>query len=363
MPLSGLHVLDLSRYLPGPQTAALLGDFGAKVTRLQGPRHAEARDRALGITGLTGADRIRARSADLSGRNKETRLLDIFTDAGRAALLEMITTADVLIHDYRQATLDTAKIAASDLHPVNPGLIYVGISATGTSGPLANAPGHDPVALALSGAMSRTGPTPQFLGFPPADILTASNTAFAIMVALRHRDANPPVSADQGVVLDAAMSDSALSLMTSVFGRQLRSGTEPAQDFHMGDNWVFATSDKLHVVATNMERPFWDRFCDLVERPDLKARFTGGDRPALRAELQTIYHRHSRADWIALARDHDLQIAPVLSPAEALAHPHHHARGALVARDQDGVAITLPGRPVRVTGLPETTPRPAGDPT
>jgi crotonobetainyl-CoA:carnitine CoA-transferase CaiB-like acyl-CoA transferase len=209
--------------------------------------------------------------------------------------------------------------------------------------------------LALSGALTRTGETPQFLGFPPADILTAAHTAFAIMVALHHRAAHPPQSPDQAIMLDAAMSDSALSLMTSVFARQQRTGTEPPLDFPMGDNWVFETADQRHVAATNMERPFWDRFCTLVDRPDLIGRFAGGDRAALRQELQEIYLTRTRGEWDAFAAKHDLQIAPVLSPAEALADPHHHARGALHQMGD----VVIPGRPVRMTGVPDTASSPS----
>lgn len=355
MPLRDIKVLDLSRYLPGPQTAALLGDYGAQVIRIENPRHAANRDQALGLQGMTGPERTRAQACDLSGRNKTLVTLDIFAQDGRAKLSEMLGDADVLIHDYRRSTLTKAALTPADIHRQNPSLIYVGLSATGTNGPRADAPGHDPIALALSGALTRTGETPQFLGFPPADILTAAHTAFAIMVALHHRAAHPPQSPDQAITLDAAMSDSALSLMTSVFARQQRTGTEPPQDFPIGDNWIFETSDQRHVAATNMERPFWDRFCSLVDRPDLIGRFTGGDRPALRQELQEIYLTRTRDEWDAFATQNDLQIAPVLSAAEALTDPHHHARRALHQMGN----VVIPGRPVHMTGVPETTPRPS----
>lgn len=349
MPLSGLTVIDLSRFLPGPQCAALLGDYGAEVIRIETPRHAANRDRAQGIDRLDGAAKTRAIAADMTGRNKTRRLIDFFSEPGQAELLALIANADVLIHDFRAATLDGAGLTETTLRAANPALILASISSTGATGPRTDAPGHDPVAQALAGTVARSGETPHFLGFPPADLLTAAHTAFAIMTALRRRDAT-----GQGATLDAAMSDSALALNLSVFSRLQRSGEEPPLDFPMGDNAVFAAKDG-HIVATNMERPYWDRFCTAVGRPDLIDRFIG-DRPALLDDLAAIYRQKTRAEWDAFAREHDLQIAPVLTPAEALEEPHHHARGALV-RDPSGAI--LPGRPVRITDLPAAIPRPA----
>ena len=355
MPLSGLRVIDLSRFLPGPQAAALLGDYGAQVIRVELPRAVEARDRALGIDRLTGAKRARARACDMAGRNKNQVLIDFFSPAGREQVLKLAASADVLIHDFRAGTIEKAGLGAAAMRAVNRRLVYCAVSATGEAGPRGGRPGHDPVALALSGALSRTADEPHLVGFPPADLLTAAHAAFAILAALRRRDAT-----DEGAVLDAAMSDSAMALMTSVFTRQQRSGDEPPIDFRVGDNAVFATKDGGHVVATNMERPFWDRFCEAADWPEGAARFDDEQgRAEKMARLAAIFRRRDRAEWDAFAREHDLQIAPVLSCAEALREPHHHARGALVAMS-DGTVLS--GRPVRFADLPPASPRPAGEP-
>lgn len=355
MPLSGLRVLDLSRFLPGPQAAALLGDYGAEVTRIEHPRHGAARDRAMGLDGLEGDARAKARETDLAGRGKRYLRLAFEEGAGRALFHDMVAGADVLIHDFRPRAAEALGLDAPALTALNPALVVAAISATGAEGPRAGAAGHDPVALALSGALARTGEAPHLLGFPCADLLTAAHAAFAILVALHRRR-----ETGRGAVLDAAMSDSALALMTSVFGRQQRTGREPPLDFAVGDNAVFATADGGHVVATHMERPFWERFCTAVGRSDLAGRFADAeDRAGLMAALRGIFAARSRADWDALSRAHDLQIAPVLSPAEAMAEPHHHARGALI---RTAMGTVLPGRPVRFADLPPAPPRPTCEP-
>lgn len=354
MPLSGVKVIDLSRFLPGPQAAALLGDYGAEVTRVELPRHGAARDRAQGIDGLTGEARARARETDLTGRNKRWIRMAYDTEPGRGRLAGMIAGADVLIHDYRPGAAAALGLDAATLSEAHPALVHVAVSATGATGPRAGAPGHDPVALALSGALSRTGAEPHLFGFPCADLLTAAHGAFAVMVALWRRQAT-----GTGAALDVAMSDSALALMVSVLGRYQRTGAEPALAFGMGDNAVFATADGGHVAATNMERPFWDRFCNASGRPDLAPRFSDPDRAGVLAELGALYAGRSRDDWDRFAAEHDLQIAPVLGPAEAMEEPHHHARGAL-SRSARGTV--LPGRPVRFPDLPPAPPRPAQEP-
>jgi len=352
MPLAHLTVLDLSRYLPGPAAAALLGDFGANVIRVEPPASAARRERAQGIGG-EGEALARQRAADASGRGKARVALDFFTAPGREALLRMVASADVLIHDFRPATLDEAGLGWPALRAANPGLVCLAVSATGQDGPRAGAPGHDPIALALAGALARTGETPHMLGFPPADLLTAAHGAFAAMVALQAR-----AQSGEGALIDAAMSDSALALMSSVFTRLQRSGSEPPLGFPLGDSDVFETADGGHVAATNMEPAFWARFCRAVDRPDLIDSFAAAERPALERELAAIYRSRTRAEWDALAREHDLQISPVLSPAEALEEPHHHERGALV-RAGDTVQ---PGRFIRIDGLPPPAPRPARAP-
>ncbi len=354
MPLTGLKVIDVSRFLPGPQAAALLGDYGAEVTRIEHPRHGTSRDRAQGIDAMSGEARERAREADLTGRNKHWIRLAFDEEPGRARLARLIAGADVLIHDYRPGAAAALGLDADTLSAACPALVHVAVSATGATGPRAGAPGHDPVALALSGALSRTGEVPHLFGFPCADLLTAAHAAFAVMAALwRRRETGA------GAALDVAMSDSALALMASVFGRQQRTGREPPLAFGMGDNAVFACADGGHVAATNMERAFWDRFCAAADRPDLAARFDDPDREVVLAELEGVYGARARDAWDGLAAEHDLQIAPVLSPAEAMEEPHHHARGALLRTARGTV---LPGRPVRFADLPPAVPRPAREP-
>lgn len=354
MPLTGLKVIDLSRFLPGPQAAALLGDYGAEVTRIEHPRHGLARDRAQGVDTLSGEARDRARETDLTGRNKLWLRLAFDAEPGRSHLARLIADADVLVHDYRPGAAAALGLDADTLSATFPKLVHVAISATGATGPRAGAPGHDPVALALSGALSRSGEVPQLFGFPCADLLTAAHAAFAVMVALwRRRETGA------GAALDVAMSDSALALMASVFGRQQRTGEEPPLAFATGDNAVFACADGGHVVATNMERAFWNRFCEVVDRSDLADRFADPDRAGVLAALGGVYGARDRDDWDRVAAAHDVQIAPVLTPAEAMAEPHHHARGALL---RSALGTVLPGRPVRFADLPPAEPRPAREP-
>lgn len=354
MPLSGLKVLDLSRFLPGPQAAALLGDYGAQVTRVEHPRHGAARDRAFGIDGLSGDARAKAREADLTGRGKRHLRFAFDEGEGRDRLMRLIADSDVLIHDFRAAAATALQLDAATLRAEKPDLIHVAVSATGETGPRAGAAGHDPIPLALSGALARTGTPPRLFGFPPSDLLTAAHAAFAVMVALHRRK-----ETGEGAALDVSMSDSALAMMASVFSRQQRSGVEPPLDFQIGDNAVFDTAEGAHVVATNMERPFWDRFCGVVGRPDLAERYADTDRTGLLKELAALYRARTRSDWDLLAREHDLQIAPILSPAEALKEQHHHARGALRRTD---LGTVLPGVAVRFTDLQPRPPNPAREP-
>lgn len=354
-PLSGIKVIDLCRYLPGPHCCALLADYGADVIRVEQPREVAKKTKMQGGEGLDAEADRRFRWMDVAGRNKRSVMIDFSTPAGRDAVLRLSADADVFVHDYRKPVIEAAGLDHETLLTANPRIVYAEFSASGASGPYAGLPGHDPIALALAGGMTRTGEDendPRLIGIPAVDVSAGAHGAFAVLAALMGRGAT-----GKGAYLDIAMSDCALPLMTSVMQRYMRTGSVPPTRYQLGDSNVFETRDGKHVVATNMEFPFWKRFCEGVGRADLVDRFSEPtQRDALVAELRDIYRSRDRDDWFQFALENDLQIGPVLQVDEALRSPHHKARGNI---HDLGDGVYTFGPPIKIAPDQTAPPRPA----
>ncbi|NUK28483.1 CoA transferase, partial [Streptomyces lunaelactis] len=112
-PLQGLRVLDLATLFAGPLAATMLGDFGAEVIKVEHPTrpdpsrgHGPAKD-GVGLWWK------------LLGRNKRTVTLDLSTPGGRATLLRLATTADVIIENFRPGTLEKWQLGWDELSSAN----------------------------------------------------------------------------------------------------------------------------------------------------------------------------------------------------------------------------------------------------
>src|SRR5260370_914413 len=164
---SDVVVIDLSRVLAGPYCTMILGDLGATIIKVEQPGKGDD-------TRSFGPPYIAGESAYYMGlnRNKRSILLDFSTPEGKQRLLNLVSTATVLVENFRPGTLGRQGLGYEDLRAINPGLIYCSISGYGQSGPYASRPGYDFVAQAESGLMSVTGEIegePQRVGSPRGD--------------------------------------------------------------------------------------------------------------------------------------------------------------------------------------------------
>src|SRR5712692_6678689 len=184
--LSDVVVIDLSRVFAGPYCTMMLGDMGATVIKVEQPGKGDD-------TRQFGPPYVAGESAYYLGlnRNKHSITLDFNNPDQKQRLLELISTATVLVENFRPGTLDRQGLGYETLRALNPGLIYCSISGYGQSGPYALRPGYDFVAQAESGIMSVTGEIdgdPQRVGSPVGDVSAGMYASIAILAALRVRD-------------------------------------------------------------------------------------------------------------------------------------------------------------------------------
>ena len=183
--LDHLLVLDLTSHLSGPYCAMLLADHGAEVIKIEPPKGDSARGMPPFING---------ESAPFMtwNRNKRSVVLDLKQADDKAALLQLIDQADILVENYRPGVLDRLGLGWSALHRRNQRLILASISGFGQTGPYSARGGFDLITQAMSGLMSTNGPAdgpPHRLPIAISDVTAGMFLAFGVLAAVeaRHR--------------------------------------------------------------------------------------------------------------------------------------------------------------------------------
>jgi len=350
-PLAGLKVLEIAGIGPGPMCGMLLADLGAQVLRLD-----RVEPSGLGIE--------RPPGFDLLQRGKRQLRADLKQPAGVELALSLAVRADALIEGFRPGTMERLGLGPEVCLGLNPRLVYGRVTGFGQTGPLAHSAGHDLNYIAMSGALhaiGRAGAPPT----PPLNLLGdyaggALLLAFGIVSAL--------LSARQtgrGQVVDAAMVDGAASLMTPFYGllaAGLHNGPRGTNLLDSGAPFydVYRCADDEYVSVAPIELKFRQVLVDRLglapgELPDLDDR---SQWPLAKQRLAAIFAGRTRAQWCALLEGTDACFAPVLSPGEAAAHPHHRARASFV----DIAGITQPAPVPRFSATPAARPEPPQPP-
>jgi crotonobetainyl-CoA:carnitine CoA-transferase CaiB-like acyl-CoA transferase len=150
-PLDGIVVLDLTRLLPGAAATMQLANFGAEVIKIEEPERGDYARRLPPCLDGEGA------VFHMVNRGKKSLALDLKSASGRAALLSLAETADVLIESFRPGAMERLGLGYDALRDRNARLIYVSITGYGQDGPLATLAGHDINYLAMGGALDLNG--------------------------------------------------------------------------------------------------------------------------------------------------------------------------------------------------------------
>lgn len=221
-PLVGIRVLDFGRYVAGPFCAALLGDMGAEVIRIE--RIGGGEDR--GLTPLAADDGDAGALFVQLARGKRGMTLDPTTEDGRAITRRLLATADVVVANLPEAALVAMGLDADSVHAANPSAVLVTTDTYGP-GPWADRPGFDGIGQVLSGAAHLSG-TPGRPGKSAAlwvDHLTGALNAFGVATALLQRRRTGIGEHVQTALLHSAMTVMAGSLIEEAVLAPDRPGT------------------------------------------------------------------------------------------------------------------------------------------
>jgi crotonobetainyl-CoA:carnitine CoA-transferase CaiB-like acyl-CoA transferase len=341
----GVRVLDLSWFLPGPLASLLLADMGAEVLKIEPPAGDPMR-----LVGPRGEDGGAVFHAAVNA-GKTVLRMDLKQQQGRAAFLDLVRGADVLIEGFRPGVMARLGLDWPSLRTVNPALIYCSLSGYGAEGPLAGAAGHDNNYLANAGIMHRNGEgMPAFLDPPVADGTGALFATISILGALRAREAD-----GRGCHIDLALADAPMPLQLFQIAGYGATGEvpQPSATYLNGGAAYYRSyrcADGRHVALGAIETKFWASFCAAAERPDWIAR---QDDPlpqrALAAEVAQFLGSLTSDEAMSRFGPVDCCMSLVLDLGEAVASPHHEARR-LVRRAGDGALQAL--FPAWIDGTP-----------
>ena len=308
-PLQGIRIVELAGLAPAPFAAMMLADHGAEVVRIE----------RAGWTPPIPPDK------DILRRNRADILsLDLKQPDGIARVRELAKGADGLIEGFRPGVMERLGLGPESLREDNPRLVYGRMTGFGQEGPLAQAAGHDINYIALAGNLHGYGradgkPTPPINAvgdFAGGGMLLA----FAMLAGILSARAT-----GKGQLIDCAMVDGAAVIAAQTWTLLAAGRWKDERGANLLDSGVafydsYECADGKWISVGALEPQF---FAVLKEKLGL---VSGQLDPGLRGELDRVFRSQSRDHWCALLEGSDACFAPILSIAEAPAHPHNLAR-------------------------------------
>jgi alpha-methylacyl-CoA racemase len=343
--LSGVRVIEIAGLGPAPFCGMLLADMGADVVLVE-------------RAGAAGSDPLSLGKNAIVNRGKRSIALDLKDPAALDAVLRLVDGADALIEGMRPGVMERLGLGPDACLARNPRLVYGRMTGWGQDGPLAHAAGHDINYIALSGALWFSG-TP---GAPPMAPPTlvgdlgggALYLAMGMLAALLSARGT-----GVGQVIDAAIVDGSANLMNLLLSAHAAGQLpfERGQGLLDGPHWYgsYACGDGLFVSVAALEPQFNTLLfarLGLADDPDFRNAYDARRWPRLRERLAALFATQPRAHWVALLEGSDACFAPVLTPRDALAHPHMAARE--VYSERDGVLQAAPAP--RFSATPSAVP-------
>jgi len=320
---SGIRVLDLTRYLPGGFCTQIWADHGAEVIKIEEVEQ---------------GDFCRLDPPFVNGqsyyylalnRSKKSMTLNLKKDEGKKIFVKLVSTADVVIENYRPGVMDRLNLGYEMLKEVNPRLVYCALTGYGQNGPYRDKAGHDINFLAESGYLDisvKCGSKMPVLFF--GDMAGTMYAALAVAMALLDRERT-----GRGSYIDISIFDSFFSWMTLLAGRSSAIGrTLEAEDLdHSGECLcynVFRTADDRFIVLGAIEKKFWVNLCEALDLKDLiSSQYVKRSHdPGAFTRLEKIFAGKTQQEWIQWAEGRELCFSPVKSLTEALADPNMAAR-------------------------------------
>jgi crotonobetainyl-CoA:carnitine CoA-transferase CaiB-like acyl-CoA transferase len=260
-PLKGVRVVELTHTILGPSCGMILADLGAEVIKVEpvdGDRTRKLRGFGAGFFGYF-------------NRNKKSLALDADAPEGRAVLVKLLQSADVMIENFAPGSMAKRGLGPEHLEKINPRLVYCALKGF-LPGPYEKRPALDEVVQMMGGLAYMTGPSgrPLRAGTSVVDIVGGMFGAFGTVLALKTRDRT-----GKGGLVESALFESVVFLMGQHLAITAINGTPPPPMPERVSSWavyeIFDTADGQQVFIGITSDGQWKRFCDFFKQPDLAA--------------------------------------------------------------------------------------------
>ena len=362
-PLAGIRVVDLTQVYSGPYCTFLLAMAGADIIKVEPPQGDSLRNRK----GPGGA----ALPFAMLNANKRTVTLNLTDEAGRALLLRLLATADVLVENFRPGVMDRLGLGRDEMRARFPKLIYASASGYGSDGPYRDCPAMDLTVQAFAGLMDSTGfadRPPVKAGAAVADFLAGAHLYGAVVTALLRRARD-----GEAMATEVAMFDSLYLSLASSLGLAMRAGDQfvpRTGNRHSGLSVcpynVYPAADGYVAIICNTNTN-WHALVQALGRPDLDAdpRFaTMAGRIAhmdeVDAELGRETRKHGRDALFTLLNQSGAICGAVRTLREVIHDPLLHESGLLREIDHPEYGKLVVARScLRFTDEPDATYEPS----
>jgi alpha-methylacyl-CoA racemase len=314
--LSGIKVLDLTYYLPGPYAAMRLAEMGADVIKVEPPEGDPAKSSSKGIVYRS------------NNRGKEFVTIDLKTTEGKAEFVELINIADVLLESFRPDVMKRLGFDYEAVKEIKPDIVYCSMTGYGRNSPLSAFGSHDLNYMALSGILSQFTDAEGNPAHPKntiADYIGAVAVSEGILAALVHK-----FRTGKGAYVDIAIADELLKFQgthLAYLDEGLSESGIPEIDGNRICYGIYSTKDGRHVVLGALEPKFWDNFCTFANRPDWKDNAYLRTGTTEHVEVCKFFKSLTWDEWLDISCKTDFCVTPVMNITELSKHPHWQAKG------------------------------------
>lgn len=318
--MSGIRIVEVGRFVTGPEAAVLLADLGADVIKVESVDTGDP-FRQWGAGGY-------APNFCSLNRNKRSLALNFSKPEGLGVLLRLLSSADVVIENFRPGQTERWGWGYETVHALNPRIVYCSISGFGQSGPYRDRPGYDTIGQAMSGLLSVLTDLddPEPMGISLSDHLTGIYAAYGIMGALFARERT-----GLGQRVDTSLLQSTVAFMSENIATYYTSGDIPTQKRRArgAGVWAFVAGDELPFVIHLSSPPkFWESLASTVGHPEwiTDPRFLGrADRRKnyddLKELLSGVFKSGTREQWLERLVNADVPCAPINTLEEVFEDP------------------------------------------
>jgi crotonobetainyl-CoA:carnitine CoA-transferase CaiB-like acyl-CoA transferase len=348
LPLSGIRVVEFTHMVMGPTHGLVLADLGAEVIKVEPLKGDNTRN-------LLGSG---AGFYPLFNRNKKSLSIDLKTDEGREIIYELLTTSDVMAHNFRPETMAAQGLDYDTVKRLNDRIIYVALKGF-LPGPYENRTALDEVVQMMGGLAYMTGPVGQPLraGSSVNDIMGGMFGAIGTLAALMQRR-----DTGKGQLVESALYENNIWLVAQHMMQFAVTGKAadpmPNRISAWGVYDVFTVKNGEQIFLSAVSDSQWKIFCEAFKYDDLfcDARLkTNNERVRARdwliPELRVRMAKFTAAELTEIFENCSLPYAPINKPHDLFDDVHLNESGGLAPTTlPDGRETKVPLLPLQLNG-------------